>query len=138
MRKSSAAAAKDCRRRARRYALPPELEATVDFGYPTPQAHRCSLPAKDVSPSGVSFVLTHELPGLEVGTEIARATLRAGKHAIHGDMVVIHLTPDESLGSTCGTILYPRTDADIVKLKSLIAELESEGGAPGDGHPNPE
>jgi len=133
MRKSSTATAKACRRKARRYALPPELEASLEFGYPTPRDHRCSLPARDVSPSGVSFVLTHELPGLEIGSEIGRATLRAGRHAIHGDLVVIHLTPDESPGSICGTILYPRTDADIVKLKSLIAELGSEGGNPGEG-----
>jgi hypothetical protein len=32
----------------------------------------------------------------------------------------------------CGTIFYPRTDGDIVKLKSLIADLESEIGSPGE------
>ena len=130
---SKTATAKRGRRRVRRYALPPHLEACVEFGYPTPRAHRCRLKVNDVSPSGLSFTMAHELPGLEIGSEIGRATLRAGKHVVHGDLVVIHLTPEASVGAICGTILYPRTDADIVKLKSLIAALESEAGDPTDG-----
>lgn len=114
------------RRQTRRHALPEEFEGRVEFGYPAPEEHRCSMALNDISESGLSFVLEHELPGLEVGRQIEQVTLHAGGRVIDGDMVITHLT-SEAGGSVCGALFYPSSDADLIHLRELLAELGASG-----------
>ncbi len=85
---------------------------------------------REISPSGLSFVLAHVLPGIEVGRALRRVRLEVAGHTVRGDVVVMHMTPDDRPGSVCGGLFHPSRDADIVKLKQLIAELENAPDAP--------
>jgi hypothetical protein len=114
-----------CRRRTKRSPLPQGATGVVEFGYPTPRAHPCSMVLRDISASGLSFILRHELPGIEVGRTLEKLTVRLGRHTVCGDLVVMHLTPDETPGSICGGLFHPSRDSDILSLRRLVAELEN-------------
>lgn len=111
------------RRRTDRFELPKDGGARVEFGFPWPGAFRCSMRLRDVSASGLSFVLGRELPGLEVGQAIESATLRWEAHAVAGDLVVMHLTPDNGAGSVCGALFLASGDENVVGLRALLQEL---------------
>ncbi len=114
-----------CRRSSSRIALDSLYDAVIEFGYPTPGGHPCSMPLKEISPSGLSFMLAHELPGIEVGRALERVKLKINGHTVRGDLVVMHLTPDENPGSVCGGLFHPWRDSDILNLEKLIQELEA-------------
>ena len=78
----------------------------------------------DVSGAGLSFVLGHELPGLDVGDCLADARLVVGGRVARGDLLVMHLTPDRTPGSRCGALFYPRGDDDLLALREILAALE--------------
>ena len=109
-----------CRRRHARHRFSENAEASVEFGYPNPQSRRCSMRIRDISPSGLSFVLSHELPGLEVGTCIRGASVRVEGHAFHGDLLVMHVTPSNDPGSICGVLFYPASDEDLDRLNAAL------------------
>jgi hypothetical protein len=112
------------RRRQNRHALPRTAEARVEFEYPAPGGWPCVMPLRDVSAAGLSIVLTHELPGLEVGSRLDGATVRIGTHAFLADLVMMHVTPGPSKGAVCGALIYPAEDCDLLTLRKAIAELE--------------
>lgn len=116
-----------CRRVHPRYRLDAEAVATVDFVYPFPGGHHCSMRLRDISSSGISFVLGQELPGLEAGDSIDRVTVRVGKTVLHGDLLIMHLTPDTGAGSACGALFYPRGDRTLLSLQKLIESFEAVG-----------
>ena len=51
--------------------------------------------------------------------------IRIGECLIRGDLVVMHLTAESEARQICGALLYPATDTDLVKLKSVIAGMEA-------------
>ena len=99
------------------------FEGKLEFGYPGPSDHPCAMQVRDISVSGISFTISEELPGLEVGRILEGATIRIGRRVIRGDLVVMHLTSPEP-DALCGALFYPQRDADILKLRALIAELD--------------
>lgn len=113
-----------CRRRHKRYQVPPGIEAAVEFPYPGPSSQRFSMPVRDISASGLSFQLTLELPGLEPGRSLGPGLIVFGEHRIRADLLVMHLTPDAEPGSTCGVLVYPSRDNDLLTMQSLILSLE--------------
>ncbi len=115
-----------CRRRHPRIQVGPGDEARVEFGWPGPTGHPCSMEIRDISAGGVSFRLAHDLPGLEVGDSIRRVRLTVRGREILCDLLVMHLTPDNTKGSVCGAFIYPRDDEDILGLQQLVAELTTE------------
>ncbi len=115
-----------CRRGHRRYALSPGAEATVEFGYPEPDGYACAMALKDLSASGLSVTLAHELPGLEPGRAIAGATVRVRGRAFRGDLLVMHLTPDATPGSVFGALFFPASDGDLLVLRETVAALEAD------------
>jgi hypothetical protein len=116
--------ATECRRSARRHAFP-EAEAIIGFDYPRPGEHRCEMPLKDLSNAGISFVLTHELPGIEIGETLRRVALRVNSTVVRGDLLICHLTPGEEPGAVCGGLFYPASDRDVLRLRDLLAELNA-------------
>lgn len=112
-----------CRRRTDRFALPAESGARIEFGYPWPGGYRCSMRLRDVSSGGVSFVLARELPGLEVGQPLDAATVHVGEYSVTGDLVVMHLTPDNGAGSVCGALFLPSGDENILAHRELVQAL---------------
>ncbi len=94
-------------------------EAWIEFGYPRPCDHQCRMRVRDVSSGGISFELSHELPGLGIGSNLDNVMLRIGKRAIKGDVVVMRVTT-QSGGAVCGGIFYPPSDNDSVKLDQMM------------------
>lgn len=115
------------RRRHPRLKPPREANARVEFGYPQPDGHRCSMPLRDLSPSGLSFALSKELPGLEVGSCIEQVTIHFGPKQMRGDLLLMHMTPDNCEGALCGALFYPVGDEDILTLQGLLAERQPVG-----------
>ena len=113
-----------CRRRHTRYEVPPGTEAAVEFPYPGPHSDRFEMPLRDISASGLSFELTLELPGLEAGKCLGPSVISFGQHRIRADLLVMHMTPDAGIGSTCGVLVYPARDSDLLTLQSLILSLD--------------
>ena len=111
-----------CRRRHERFVLEPGA-AWIEFAYPAPGGFGLRMQLRDISASGVSFVLSHSLPSLDIGRGIERASLDLGRRKIHGDLLVMHLTPDATRGSICGALFYPRGDANILAIQSIVADL---------------
>ena len=114
-----------CRRVARRYRVPDGASATVSFRFPSPNGQHVELALVDVSVSGMSFAYNDELPGLESGATIAPVVLRLGSCEMHGELLVMHVTPQSPARTVCGVLFYPATDTDLVKLKSAIAGIEA-------------
>lgn len=117
-------AAKDCRRRHRRLTLPDDGNNFLEFTWPGRGGHHCRMPINDISPAGMSFILQHELPGLEVCGQIRRVTANVGERSFRVDMVVIHITSNPGRPTICGTLLYPLTDDDLGTLRTLLDEAE--------------
>jgi hypothetical protein len=46
-----------------------------------------------------------------------------GKHRIHADLLVMHVTPDAEPGAICGVLVYPARNKDLITLQSLILSL---------------
>ena len=117
-----------CKRSNRRFPMPEDARATVDFVYPYPAGRHCSMQLRDISSSGISFFLRHDLPGLDVGDTLDRVSVDIEGYDLRGDLLVMHLTPDDTEGSVCGALFYPRSDRNIRALQALVAELEENDG----------
>lgn len=116
------------RRRQRRYSVSRERSGCVEFEYPSPNGRHYRLALTNVSASGISFAIEQddeELSYLESGANLNRATVRIGDCMIRGDMVVMHVTSDSESRHICGALLYPESDTDLVKLKSVLAGMEA-------------
>lgn len=115
-----------CRRKYPRFSLTASYAGTIEFGFPGPEGTPCCMDLLDLSRGGISFILAHELPGLEAGESIDGARVQLGGHTVHGDIVVMHLTPDATRGDVCGALFFPSQDEDILALRALLAMLEVE------------
>jgi hypothetical protein len=113
------------RRVIRRYPISRSEEARLDLVWPGPGGRHFDLPLTDLSVSGLSFRFDgeEELGGLESGTTISTVVIRLGQCSIHGDLLVMHVTPRPTGQTYCGALFYPATDADLLQLKSAIAGI---------------
>lgn len=119
-----------CRRTHPRFPLEPERAARVEFEFPKPGCGWSDMPLRDVSQAGLSFVLTHELPGLTVGDCIAQVQVHVDGRLIRGDLLVMHLSPNASAGAVCGALFYPVEDADVLSMRDLVRVLELQALEP--------
>lgn len=117
------------RRRQARYSIADDPEAFVEFPVPRAGGRTVRLPMVNLSAAGISFAVESDpdLVTLEVGTTIPRAVARVGTHRVRGELVVMHVTGGRDSRYVCGALLYPATNADLVELRGLIAELEVAG-----------
>ncbi len=117
------------RRRQQRHVVTGGHGAVVEFDYPNPNGRTYRVPVVNLSASGVSFSIRaeqhRELFGLEEGANLAGAVLRIGGCMVRGDLVVMHITDVNESERKCGALLYPDSDNDLVKLKSVIAGMEA-------------
>jgi hypothetical protein len=114
-----------CRRKARRHSATGTVEAFVEITYPDSVARNLRLPLIDISISGLSFIMTEELPAIENGTNITDTVIRLGDCEIRGELVVMHVTPQSDNRTICGALFYTATDDDLMKLRSAIAGMEA-------------
>ena len=75
-------------------------------------------------------MLAHELPGLEAGESLDGARLNLVGQVVHGDLLVMHLTPAAIAGAVCGALFFPREDADLLTLRSILSTLEAAAPVP--------
>ena len=113
------------RRRTQRIPISETTRARVEFNWPHPNGESLSLSLIDISSSGFSFALGESLPGLSIGTEVEGVTLRFEDSDVRGEMVVLHLGAELATGTNCGVLFYPESDQELVKLKKVIAGMES-------------
>lgn len=115
------------RRRQTRHAV--QRDAQIEFEHPTPHGRAFRVPLINVSRSGVSFVLDEQLAdsGLDSGTNLPGAILRMGDCMIYGDLLIMHVTPGPQSQKVCGALFYPKSDTDLIKLRSVIAGMEASG-----------
>ena len=115
-----------CRRTQQRFTIVDEASASVEFDFPAPNGRHYSLPLANISISGISFVLEPDrAPGeLEIGEDLTNATITVAGCSMSGELVVMHMT-EEAGQAICGALFYPAGDADLVKLKSVIAGMEA-------------
>jgi hypothetical protein len=115
------------RRKQRRYSIERDRNAIVAFEYPCPSGRPYRLPLLNVSKAGLSFALDDrdELTTLDPGTRIEDVVVRIGDCEIDGEMVLMHLTPDDQSKALCGALFFPSSDDDLIKLRSLVAGMEA-------------
>ena len=111
-----------CRRKVRRHRLTAESQSRIDFSHRAPSGSNLALPLLDVSSAGFSFALEGQLPDLEAGISLDGVVLHVGPCAIHGDIMIIHVNQERGVG---GALFYPATDSDLIKLRALMAGIES-------------
>lgn len=118
----------DCRRRTPRHSIPPGVDAQVQFGWPSPSAHRCAMAVRDISSGGLSFVLGQDLPGLELGRCVHKAAIRIGARRVLADLLVMHISPAPFPGAVCGCLIYPQDDSDIEGWQTIVREYDVQTG----------
>jgi hypothetical protein len=111
-----------CRRKVRRHRLTAESRSRIDFTHPAPNGCDLALSLLDVSSAGFSFALEQHLPDLESGANVDCVVLHVGDCEIRGDIMIIHVNQERGV---CGALFYPSTDTDLIKLRALMAGIES-------------
>jgi hypothetical protein len=115
------------RRRQVRYDVSDAASAFVEFAHPPPNGPHLRLSLVDIGVSGIRFAYGEELSGLEVGSSVAPVTIHIGDCQMHGELVVMHLTPVSDAIVHCGALFYPSSDEELIKLKSVVAGLAAAG-----------
>jgi hypothetical protein len=112
------------RRLQKRYPLPANAGAVLKFRHPAPHGPDFATPVRDVSLSGISFILPSEVPGLHVGAIIRGIEAEIAGRTFRGDLLPMHLTPGNGPGSACGGLFYPESDEDLITIRLVVRSLE--------------
>ncbi|MCP3980580.1 MAG: hypothetical protein GY716_14855 [bacterium] len=118
-----------CRRRTRRLAISKADGAWLSFESPGGGDPYARFPVVDLSVSGLSFRAGEDCPGIESGGPINGVVLEVGDCKMSGDLLIMHVTPLAGAELHCGALFYPAADADLIKLKSILAGIEAASGA---------
>ncbi len=111
------------KREERRYDLPTDLGAEIEFD--APDGGRYRLPLLEISGLGLAFFIPEPIPGIEAGITLANGRILVGALVIGGNLVVQHTLRDGLTGHKCGAQFYPASDTDRNELVSLLSSLES-------------
>ena len=111
------------KREDRRYALPADLGAEIEFEGPDGRCYR--LPLLQISGLGLAFCLPEPVPGIEGGVTLADVQILVGSLVIRGHLAVQHTLRDHLAIHKCGAHFYPASDADRNELVSLLSRLDS-------------
>jgi hypothetical protein len=114
-----------CRRKQRRHVTLGTDQASVEVAWPQASGPRHRLVLLDVSTSGLSFSFEEELRDIESGACLPETVIRLGDTEIHGELVVIHVTPQTENRMVCGALFYAATDNDLVKWRAALSGIES-------------
>jgi hypothetical protein len=118
-----------CRRTQRRFSISQTASAFVELEYPPSSGNRLKLPLVDISVSGLSFRFTDELAGIDSGTSLGPVKIHVGNCEMSGEFLIMHVTPESAFRTICGALFYPTSDDDLIKLKSVVAGIETAGTA---------
>ena len=109
------------RRQDRRYALPTDVGAEIEFDVPDGGHYR--LPLLNIDSLGVAFSIPEPIPEIEAGCMLAAAQIHVGSLVIRGDLVVQHIVRDHPK-QKCGAQFYPGSATDRDELVSLLSRLQ--------------
>ncbi len=109
------------KRQERRYALPTDLGAEIEFDVPDRGHYR--LPLLNISSLGLAFFIPEPIPEIEAGIMLADAQIHVGSLVIRGNLAVENVLRNHP--SKCGAQFYPTSDTDRNELVSLLSRLES-------------
>ena len=70
------------------------------------------------------FAPLHEILGLEVGEIVRGIDAVVAGRSFRGDLLALHLTPDNSPGAACGGLFYPESDEDLITIRLVVRSLE--------------
>ncbi len=110
------------RREERRYSLPADLGAKIEFDVPDRGHYRFQL--LNISGLGLAFFIPGPIPGIEPGIMLPDAQIQVGSVVIRGTIAVQHTLPDHPSNYECGAQFYPASDTDCNELVGLLSDLE--------------
>ncbi len=111
------------KRKDRRYALPADVGAEIEFDVLDGGHYR--LPLLNITSLGLAFSIPEPIPELKAGTMLAAAKIHVGSLVIRGNLVVQHILRDHPSKHKCGAQFYPASDSDRNELVSLLSRLKS-------------
>ncbi len=106
----------------RRYALPIDVGAEIEFDVPDGGHYR--LPLLNISVHGLAFSIPEPIPEIKAGCMLAAAQIHVGSLMIRGTLVLRHTPREHPSDHKCGTQFYPASDTDRNELVSLLSRLE--------------
>ncbi len=107
----------------RRYALPTDLGAEIEFDLPDGGHYR--LPLLNISGLGLAFSIPEPIPEIKVGNMLVAAQIHVGSLVIRGSLVVQHIVRDHPSKQKCGAEFHPASDTDRKELVSLLSRLKA-------------
>lgn len=113
------------RRLQRRFPLLADSGSRLSFRFPSKGGEPLEASVRDISLSGVSIVLPCTLAGLAVGDVIAGVDACVAEKSFRGDLLVMHVSPQNEPGAICGGLFYPETDEDLITIRLIVRQLES-------------
>lgn len=113
------------RRLQRRYTVAGDAGSRLSFRFPKTGGIAFSVTVRDISLSGLSFLLPQELPGIRVGDIIAGVEAVVAERSFRGDLLVMHLTPGNEPGAICGGLFYPEADEDLITIRLVVRDLDA-------------
>ncbi len=108
-------------REDRRYALPTDVGAEIEFDVPDGGHYR--LPLLNISDVGLAFSIPEPIPEIEAGIMLADAQIHVGSLVIRGKLALHHSLRDHPFNPKCGARFYPASDTDRKELVSLLSRL---------------
>jgi hypothetical protein len=116
------------RRLQKRYTTPAGADGSLKFTYPAPNGEVFDAKLRDISLSGLSLILPSEIPGIQTGDILRGMEVRIARKTFHGDLLVMHVTPDNEPGAVCGGLFYPEGDEDLITIRLIVKALEAAQG----------
>ena len=110
-------------RREERLRIPGRHRIWVDFDDPNGDRKRWRVQLVDLSPGGLAFVRCGGRPPVDEGLHLDNAVIHGGGWRIRGHLVVAHVTDRDEASGVGGASFLPRSPAEAIKLRTLIAGL---------------
>ncbi len=111
------------RREDRRYALPTEVGAEIEFDLLDGGHYR--LPLLNISDLGLAFSIPEPIPEIKAGIVLVAAQIHVGSLVICGSLVVQHVVRDHPSKQKCGAEFHPASNTDRKELVSLLSRLKA-------------
>ncbi len=110
------------KRKDRRYALPTDVGAEIEFNLLDGGHYR--LPLLNISGLGLAFSIPEPIPEIKAGSILAAAQIHVGSLVIRGKLALHHSLRDHPFNHKCGARFYPAFDTDRNELVSLVSRLD--------------
>jgi hypothetical protein len=117
----------DRRRHARHRADPASLR--LRFSFPDGRSPRYEASLRDVSVSGLSFLVDKSHPDLVEGDTLKAVEIEILGSRLHGEIVVMHRSRSDDGTGHCGGLFYPATDDDLLAWRRICERL-AQAAAP--------